>query len=197
MTIDFTWKRAAAVLAAAALLLGGTFYAGKRTRPAELEQHVQQDTHSEFHLVDNTVTQGSFKVDMSKLTNAKTKTHTERKIRESIDGTKETTEVTDITTDTSVAETKGESIDLTIHNDVKQDAKVDDHKTVDLKIKNDIQPNWAVGVEIEASIGHFTLDDLTKPTIGVFVERRILGPVWVGASINTEQTVRGYASARF
>lgn len=55
------------------------------------------------------------------------------------------------------------------------------------------QPQWSAGLLLQKSAQHWA----EAPVYALLVQRRVLGPVWVGAGVSTDKQVMGIISLEF
>ena len=183
----------------AVCLFGGGYSAGRLHKiPTKIEVHTVQDTTVKKQLDESIKVQSDLKQQLSTAQNTIAELKTTKVTHTHTIHRKDGTSVTDTTvssTSDKTSKTNTESSKTTVTNTTSVDSKKQvetitshtDTKTITTPLVKD---NWYVGLSTQIGLSGFS-----KP--GIEVRRRIIGPFWLGASIDTSFSGRASIGVSF
>ena len=188
-------KKRLILIGAVVAIMALMFAIGRYTVPTKVIERVQtqQVEHQvvvekvDEHRLDELTAQ--LKLAMSQLSHLKESIHQEKHTTTRPDGTTETTETIDRNVDRTVQTTQVQTVEkqvvVTQEKVVDHVVKVETQVVVEKeKIVSAEKPNWLIGPMVGVNVRDLTLAQglTTGPlSFGVHVDRRIAGPVFLGA----------------
>jgi hypothetical protein len=157
-----------------AALLAGAFLAGRYSRPARVETHTVTQTQTVDRIVYRVATQTVEASASEKAANVETRTEWRY-----LPG--QVVTVTQVVHDVSTSETKTEAHVATVidHTEDKSSSTRVEASKIVLAAE---RPNWSIavmpGLDVRQAVGSAGLGG---KMLGAAVERRVLGPIWLGA----------------